>query len=73
MDLGAELGAKVFVLWAGRDGPETDGCRWADVAVQRTRDAINYLCEFNADKKYGFKFALEPSPMNPEAIFISRL
>src|SRR6266487_3736702 len=23
MDLGAELGAKIFVLWAGRDGTET--------------------------------------------------
>jgi xylose isomerase len=65
MDLGAELGAKVFVLWAGRDGAETDGCRRADVAVQRTRDAINYLCEYNADKKYGFKFALEAKPNEP--------
>ena len=67
MDLGAELGAKVFVLWAGRDGAETDGCRRADVAVQRTRNAINYLCEYNADKKYGFKFALEAKPNEPRA------
>ena len=67
MDLGAELGAKVFVLWAGRDGAETDGCRRADVAVQRTRDAINYLCEYNADKKYGFKFALEAKPNEPRS------
>ena len=65
MDLGAELGAKVFVLWAGRDGTETDGCRRADVAVQHTRDAVNYLCEYNADKKYGFKFALEAKPNEP--------
>ena len=27
MDLGAELGAKIFVLWGGREGTETDGCR----------------------------------------------
>lgn len=67
MDLGAELGAKVFVLWAGRDGTETDGCRRADVAVQRTRHAINYLCEYNADKKYGFKFALEAKPNEPRS------
>jgi xylose isomerase len=65
MDLGAELGAKVFVLWAGRDGAETDGCRRADIAVQRARAAINYLCEYNADKKYGFKFALEAKPNEP--------
>jgi xylose isomerase len=67
MDLGAELGAKVFVLWAGRDGAETDGCRRAEVAVQRMRAAINYLCEYNLEKKYGFKFALEAKPNEPRA------
>jgi xylose isomerase len=67
MDLGAELGAKVFVLWAGRDGAETDACRRADVAVQRVRHAINYLCEYNANKKYGFKFALEAKPNEPRS------
>jgi xylose isomerase len=67
MDLGAELGAKVFVLWAGRDGAETDACRRPDVAVQRARHAINYLCEYNADKKYGFKFALEAKPNEPRS------
>jgi xylose isomerase len=67
MDLGAELGAKVFVLWAGRDGAETDGCRRVDIAVQRARAAINYLCEYNADKKYGFKFALEAKPNEPRS------
>src|ERR1700677_3388473 len=50
MDLGAELGAKVFVLWAGRDGAETDACRRADAAVERARNALNYLCEYNTDK-----------------------
>ncbi len=65
MDLGAELGAKIFVLWAGRDGAETDGCRRADVAVKRMRDAINYLCEYNIDKNYGYKFALEAKPNEP--------
>jgi xylose isomerase len=65
MDLGAELGAKIFVLWAGRDGVETDGCRRPDVAVQRARAAINYLCEYNLEKKYAFKFALEAKPNEP--------
>jgi len=65
MDLGAELGAKIFVLWAGRDGAETDGCRRADIAVKRMREAINYLCEYNIDKKYGYKFALEAKPNEP--------
>ena len=29
MDLGAECGAKIFVLWGGREGTETDACRRA--------------------------------------------
>ena len=34
MDIGAELGAKIFVLWGGREGVETDACRRADEACQ---------------------------------------
>lgn len=65
MDLGAELGAKVFVLWGGREGTETDACRCAGDAVKRLREAINYLCEYSIDKKYGYRFALEAKPNEP--------
>ena len=65
MDLGAELGAKIFVLWGGREGTETDACRRADVAVKRLREAIDYLCEYNIEQKYGYKFALEAKPNEP--------
>jgi len=67
MDLGAELGAKIFVLWGGREGTETDGCRRADVAVKRLREAVNYLCEYNLEKDYGYQFALEAKPNEPRA------
>jgi xylose isomerase len=67
MDLGAELGAKIFVLWGGREGVETDACRRADEAVKRLREALNYLCEYNIDRGYGFKFALEAKPNEPRA------
>ena len=65
MDLGAELGANIFVLWGGREGTETDACRRADVAVRRLRDAIDFLCEYSMDRKYGFRFALEAKPNEP--------
>jgi xylose isomerase len=65
MDLGAELGAKIFVLWGGREGTETDGCRRADEAVKRLREAIDYLCEYNMEQKYGYKFAMEAKPNEP--------
>jgi xylose isomerase len=65
MDLGAELGAKIFVLWGGREGVETDACRRPDDAVKRLREAINYLCEYSLDRKYGFRFAMEAKPNEP--------
>lgn len=66
MDLGAELGAKIFVLWGGREGVETDACRpRADEAIKRLREAVNYLCEYNTSQKYGYRFALEAKPNEP--------
>jgi xylose isomerase len=65
MDIGAELGAKIFVLWGGREGVETDACRRPDEAVRRLRHAVNYLCEYSIDRKYGFRFALEAKPNEP--------
>src|SRR5271167_2596410 len=65
MDLGAELGAKIFVLWGGREGTETDACRRPDEAVKRLREAINFLCGYSEDRGYGYKFALEAKPNEP--------
>jgi xylose isomerase len=65
MDIGAELGAKIFVLWGGREGTETDACRRPDEAVKRLRGAIDYLCEYSIDRKYGYRFALEAKPNEP--------
>lgn len=67
MDIGAELGAKIFVLWGGREGVETDACRRADEAIKHLREAINYLCEYNTERGYGMKFALEAKPNEPRA------
>jgi xylose isomerase len=67
MDLGAELGAKIFVLWGGREGVETDACRRADEAVKRLREALNYLCEYSKDQGYDYRFALEAKPNEPRA------
>src|SRR5437867_110511 len=65
MDLGAELGARIFVLWGGREGTETDACRRPDEAIKRLREAVNYLCEYSLDRGYGFKFDLEAMPNEP--------
>ncbi len=67
MDIGAELDAKIFVLWGGREGAETDACRRPDEAVKRLREALNYLCGYSEDQGYDYKFALEAKPNEPRA------
>jgi len=67
MDIGAELGAKIFVLWGGREGTETDACRRPDEAIKRLREALNYLCGYSQDQNYDYKFALEAKPNEPRA------
>jgi xylose isomerase len=67
MELGAECGAKIFVLWGGREGVETDGCRRPDEAIKRLREALNYLCEYSIEQGFDYKFALEAKPNEPRA------
>jgi xylose isomerase len=67
MDLGAEFGSKIFVLWGGREGVETDACRRPDEAVKRLREALNYLCEYSVSQGYDYRFALEAKPNEPRA------
>jgi xylose isomerase len=65
MDLGAELGAKIFVLWGGREGVEADACRSPIDAIRRMRDSLDYLCEYSKSQGHGFRFALEAKPNEP--------
>ena len=68
MDLGAEFGAKIFVLWGGREGTETDACRQPEEeAIKHLRQAIDTLCEYNIEQKYAYKFALEAKPNEPRS------
>ena len=65
MDLGAELGAKFYVFWGGREGTETDAGKDPAEALKWFREALNFLCEYNLDQGYGLKFALEAKPNEP--------
>jgi xylose isomerase len=65
IDLGAELGAEIYVFWGGREGSETDACRDVRTAVQRMRDAMDFLCGYVKDRKYDLRFALEAKPNEP--------
>src|SRR5512133_3685653 len=65
MDLGVELGAKVYVFWGGREGVETDSAKDPLDAGRRFREALNFLCDYVIDQGYPLKFALEAKPNEP--------
>ena len=67
IDLGVEFGAKVYVFWGGREGTETDAGKNPLEAIKRTREALNFLCEYTLDQGYDLKFALEAKPNEPRA------
>jgi len=67
IDLGAELGAKVFVFWGGREGTDTDASKNPVDAIKRNREAMNFFSEYVLDNKYGMKLALEPKPNEPRS------
>jgi xylose isomerase len=65
IDLGVELGAKIYVFWGGREGTETDAAKDPITSIKRSREAMNFLCEYVLDKKYDLKLALEAKPNEP--------
>ncbi len=65
MDLGAEMGAKIYVFWGGREGVESDATKNPVEAIKRFREAINFLSDYSIDQKYGYKFAFEAKPNEP--------
>ncbi|CAN5352141.1 xylose isomerase [soil metagenome] len=65
MDYGAELGAKTYFFWGGREGTESDATKNPVDAIKRFREAINFLCEYNIQQKYAYKFAFEAKPNEP--------
>lgn len=67
MDDGVELGAKTFVFWGGREGTETDSSKSALDSIKRTREALNYFCEYVIDQGYDYKICLEPKPNEPRS------
>jgi xylose isomerase len=65
MEYGAELGAKLWVYWGGREGAESDATKSPIDAIKRFREAVNFLCEWSIDQKFNYKFAFEAKPNEP--------
>ncbi|MGW5668914.1 xylose isomerase [Micromonospora sp. NPDC003776] len=65
VDLAAELGARTFVMWGGREGAEYDLAKDVRSALDRYREAVDLLCQYVLDRGYDLRFALEPKPNEP--------
>jgi xylose isomerase len=65
MDLGAEFGAPTYVFWGGREGVEAEAAKHPADALDRYREALDFLAAYSVDKGYGMRFALEPKPNEP--------
>ena len=65
MELGAELGAEIQVMWGGRDGVEADAAKDVRVALDRYKEAVDLCCEHIRTKGLGLRIALEPKPNEP--------
>ncbi|HET9736476.1 MAG TPA: xylose isomerase [Solirubrobacteraceae bacterium] len=65
IDLGAELGAEVYVFWGGREGTEAGIAKDPRDALERYREAVNVLVDYSEAQGYGLRFALEPKPNEP--------
>lgn len=65
IDLGAELGANVYVMWGGREGLEVEGVKDVRNALDRYREAVDLCCEHIREKGYDLRIALEPKPNEP--------
>ena len=65
IDLGAELGAQTFVMWGGREGAEYDSAKDIRQALERYREAVNFLGDYVVSKGYDIRFAIEPKPNEP--------
>jgi xylose isomerase len=65
LDLAAELGARTYVLWGGREGGEYESAKDVRAALDRYREGLDTLAQYVIDQGYGLRFAIEPKPNEP--------
>jgi len=65
LDLAAELGARTYVFWGGREGSETEATKDVRAALDRFREGLDTLAQYCIDRGYDIRFALEPKPNEP--------
>jgi len=67
IDVAAELGARVYIFWGGREGADVDIAKDPVEALKRFRDCINFLSEYVLEQKHKMVFSIEPKPNEPRS------
>ena len=65
IDLGARLGASVYVMWGGREGLEVEASKNPVESVKRYREAVEFLAHYIQGQGYAMRIAIEPKPNEP--------
>jgi xylose isomerase len=65
LDLAAELGARTFVCWGGREGAESGAAKDIRAALDRYKEAFDILGQYVLDRRHDIRFAIEPKPNEP--------
>ncbi|WP_066956042.1 xylose isomerase [Streptomyces lushanensis] len=65
IDLAAELGAKTFVAWGGREGAESGAAKDVRLALERMKEAFDLFGAYVTEQGYDLRFAIEPKPNEP--------
>ena len=65
LDLAAELGARTFVAWGGREGAESGAAKDVVAALDRYKEGFDLLTQYILDSGYDLRIAIEPKPNEP--------
>ncbi|GAA4870769.1 xylose isomerase [Saccharopolyspora cebuensis] len=65
VELAAELGARTFVAWGGREGAETDAAKDVRTALDRYKEGVDLVCAHIRERGHDLRLALEPKPNEP--------
>ncbi len=65
LDLAAELGARTYIFWGGREGAESGAAKDIRAALDRYAEGLDVLCAYVREQGYDIRFAIEPKPNEP--------
>src|ERR1700760_3880065 len=65
LDLAAELGARHYVFWGGREGAESGAAKDIRSALAPYAEGLHLLSQYFLDQGYDLRFVIEPKPNEP--------